>query len=93
MNVWRAGFAVVAAIVMLLGLANVAIHHSPIWTPLVASCGIALALLLFERGRYAGASNRIDPHALPTGEVFFDPTTGAKTYVYHNATTGLREYR
>lgn len=62
------------------------------WAPL-ASGGLILLFLLFERERY---QPRIDPRGLewkPTGERFIDPASGEVLSVYFNPRTNERDYR
>jgi hypothetical protein len=62
------------------------------WAPL-ASGGLILLFLLFERGRYRPP---IDPRGVewkPTGERFIDPASGEMLSVYFNARTNERDYR
>jgi hypothetical protein len=93
MSVWRVGLAIVTAIAGLVGLANFAVWHAPVFLPLAFYAALLCALALFERGRYRSAPFAPGVHGTPTGESFFDPSTGAPIRVYYDATTGARDYR
>ena len=61
------------------------------WVVLVVvAAGIVIALFGWDRYRKK-ASN--DGTSQPTGEVFTDPSTGKRTRVWYNPSTGQREYR
>jgi hypothetical protein len=77
-----------AALVILA--ASAAAGFAP-WGPMIG-CAIVLALLLFERRRYAGQppGNRLQP-LTPTAERFIDPETGRPIQVWANE-AGERAY-
>jgi hypothetical protein len=52
---------------------------------------VAVATALFERSRYARGLGRHD-RLRPTDERFIDPTTGARTRVWIDSSTGERTY-
>ena len=55
---------------------------------------IAIASALFERSRYWPGRRRAPSARLwPTEERFIDPTTGQRTRVWIDRTSGEREYR
>ena len=62
------------------------------WNVAIISA-ILLALLLFERVRYAPRVDRSRGEWRPTGERFVDPSTGERVDVYDNPSTGERDYR
>jgi hypothetical protein len=77
-----------AALVILVAVAAAGLAS---WGPAIG-CFIVLALLLFERQRYAGqpTGDRLQP-LTPTGERFIDPESGRPIQVWMNA-RGERQY-
>lgn len=60
----------------------------------LAGTGLLLIVgLLIERSRYRPRLDHSRGQFAPTGERFYDPTTGQLTEVYYNAATGQRDYR
>ena len=54
---------------------------------------VAIATALFERTRYwPGRRRARNPRLQPTDERFIDPTTGERTRVWIDQTSGEREY-
>jgi hypothetical protein len=62
---------------------------------IIAVVVVGVIVALFGWDRYRGHRNKGEGAggAQPTSEVFIDPTTGQRTRVWYNPTTGEREYR
>jgi hypothetical protein len=60
---------------------------------IVVVAGIVIALFGWDRYRDGQHSGSGSSASTPTDEVFIDPVTGGRMRVWHNASTGQREYR
>ena len=93
-RVVRAGVGLVGAVVLLGGLAGLAYGEpfAGLWG--LAVGGVLLAVAVFEVGRYrSGPSEPDRPASLQrTDEVFVDPSSGQRTRVWFDPTTGERRY-
>jgi hypothetical protein len=73
--------------------ALIVVAFVPLQWPLLVWTGVALAGILFERGRYGAARSRPTGDAWgETPERFFDDASGRVMVVWFNAKTGERRY-
>jgi uncharacterized membrane protein len=89
---YRAAFAVAAAGLVAIAVANVAVWNSSAWFAVGVYAVLVLVAAFVEVGRYR---TKADPSAtwVPTGERFVDPTTGVDTTVFYDPASGKRDYR
>jgi hypothetical protein len=93
MSPFRAILGAGLALLALLAFANVALWHSGFWLPIGFYGALFAIAVLFEVGRYRPAVGGARIAWKPTGERFFDPTTGAPTEVFYDPQSGARDYR
>lgn len=94
MSAFRALLAVGFAVLALLAFANVALWHAAGWFPIGFYAALLAVAAAFEAGRYRPNHLSVRNAAWqPTGERFFDPTTGTPTEVFYDAQSGARDYR
>ena len=93
-RVVRAGVGLVGAVVLLGGLAGLAYGEPFAGLSALVIGGVLLAVAVFEVGRYrSGATDPDRPAGLQrTDEVFVDPSSGQRTRVWFDPTTGERRY-
>lgn len=88
----------VAVLFMLSGLAGIAVGGPSAaagWWMLIVGAALLVGIML-ERPRYGAdrdAAQSGGARLRPTDEIFVDPTTGQRTRVWADPTSGERDYR
>lgn len=79
--------------ILLLGVGVLMLFAQPTNAfPLLLFGGLLTASAVFERWRYKQPKTAAAARGTPTGERFVDPESGALMEVYYDASTGERTY-